>query len=226
MPCSLQNHKSINEIYQTDPIVYSCRHLQLFWCIAKKTQLHCLQYFFIDINEQLKLNYWDMCFLPITVWLTHMFQKGGLFYSGQESHGGIIDEIWITLFLWKKGGCFYILASFGPSSPLMTFTWCHLELVSWDTGTVWNNQSLFFRKIQKHRSRKPINIWCLDRYSLKYSFPQVKLLSMLLIKRLQKEYCLSFFFSLSLVFFYFIIILWKIEVMFTFCVCMCVFFTK
>lgn len=72
-----------------------------------------------------------------------------------------------------------------------------------DTGTVWNNQSLFFRKIQKLRSRKPINIWCLDRCSLKYSFPQVKLLSMLLIKRLQKEYFLSFFFPLSLVVFYY-----------------------
>lgn len=139
--------------------------------LLKKKQLHCLQYFFIDINEQLKLNYWDMCFHPIAVWLTHMFQKGGLFCSGQKSHRGTIDEIWITSFLWKRGDCFYTLASFGPSSPLMTFTLCHLELVSWDTGTVWNNQSFFFRKIQKLRRRKLINIWCLDRRPVKYSFP-------------------------------------------------------
>lgn len=127
----------------------------------------------------------EACFLPIAVWLTHMFQKGGLFFSGQKSWREIIDEIWITSFLWKKRDCFYTLASYGPSSPFMTFTWCHLELVSWDTGIVWNNQSLYFRKtIQKLRRRQTINIWCLDKHFVKYSFPQVKLLSMLLIKRL------------------------------------------
>lgn len=61
MHCSLQNHKSINEMYQTDPIVYSCRHLQPFWCITKKEKKPALfTIFFIDINEQLKLNYWDV----------------------------------------------------------------------------------------------------------------------------------------------------------------------
>lgn len=142
-----------------------------------------------------------------------MFQKGGLFYSGKKSHRGIIDEVWITQFLWKKEDWFYSLASFGPSSPLMTFTWCQLEWVSWDIGTVWNNQSLFFRRIQNLRRRKPINIWCLDRCSVKYSFPQVKLLSMLLIKRLQKSILFVLFLSpFSPLCWFFPLLLWKIKV--------------
>lgn len=56
------------------------------------------------------------------------------------------------------------------------------------------SKPLFKKRIQNLRRRKPINIWCLDRCSVKYSFPQVKLLSMLLIKRLQK----SILFVLSL----------------------------
>lgn len=159
--------------------------------------------------------------------LTHPYvPKRRPFYLAQKSHRGITDEVWVTSFLWKKGDWFYTLSSLGPSSPLMTLTRCHLGLVSWDSGSVWNNQSFFLRKIQKLGRRKPINIWCLDRCSLKYSFPQVKLLSTLLIKRLQKEDCLSFFFPLSLVVFDFMIILWKIKVTPTFSVCMCVcFFT-
>lgn len=130
MHCSLQNHKSINEMYQTDPTVYSCRQPQLFWCIAKEKHIHCLQYFSIDINEQLKLNYWDV--LSTAVWVTHMFQKGGLFYLDQKSHKGIIDEIWIISFLWKKGIVFILLHL--SVLPLMTFTPCHLELVSYKNG--------------------------------------------------------------------------------------------
>lgn len=43
---------------QTDPIVYSCRQLQLFWCIAKENKPALFTvFFFIDVNEQLKLNY-------------------------------------------------------------------------------------------------------------------------------------------------------------------------
>lgn len=97
--------------------------------------------------------------------------------------------------------------------------------MSWDIGTVWNNQSLFFRRIQNLRRGKPINIWCLDRCSVKYSFPQVKLLSMLLIKRLQKKHivCPFSFPFLSLVLLFSPSFM-KNKSQSTFCVSMCGFF--
>ena len=107
----------------------------------------------------------------------------------------------------------------------MTFTWCHLQLVSWDTGTVWNNQSFFFRKIQKLRRRKPINIWCLDRCSVKYNSPQVKLLSMLLIIRLKKKNIVCPFSFPSPLHFLFYYCFLKNKRSCPPYVCMCAFFT-
>lgn len=188
-------------MYQTDPIVYSCRQLQLFWSIAKKNQTALFTAFF----------YWYKWAIETKLLRHVLYSYCGLTHPYVPKRRPFLlspkipqrNNWWgLNHFISLKerglGLCSLISWSF------LTFNDTHTvspRISVMRLRISLNNQSFFFRKIQKPRRRKPINIWCFDRCSVKYSFPQVKLLSTLLIKRLQKEDCLSFFFPLSLVFF-------------------------